>query len=115
GRAEQYLVHGNLRGLRRSILSCRNPQTLAACRTASAHLRRAASERPAARHDRPRDCRGTEQRDELAALHSITSSARSRNDSGIVRPSVLAVLRLTSLARSRPIVVISLMDGSRSR
>src|SRR6516165_10908047 len=48
-RGEQYLVHGNLRGLRRSIVSCRNPQTLAACRTASAHLRRAASERPAAR------------------------------------------------------------------
>src|SRR5262245_55444732 len=36
-----------------------------------------------------------EQRDELAALHSITSSARSRNDSGILRPSALAVVRLT--------------------
>src|SRR5215472_18564070 len=36
GYGEQYLVHGNLRGLRRSIVSCRNPQTLAACRTASA-------------------------------------------------------------------------------
>src|SRR5262249_1306654 len=27
--------------------------------------------------------------------HSITSSARSRNDSGILRPSALAVVRLT--------------------
>src|SRR5216684_4954388 len=31
---------------------------------------------------------------ELPPPHSITSSARSRNDSGIVRPSALAVLRL---------------------
>src|SRR5258707_2875407 len=31
----------------------------------------------------------------LASHHSITSSARSRNDSGIVRPSAFAVLRLT--------------------
>src|SRR5262249_59949802 len=38
--------------------------------------------------------RAAEQRDELAARHSITSSARSRNDSGIVRPSALAVVRL---------------------
>ena len=28
------------------------------------------------------------------AIYSITSSARSRNDSGIVSPSILAVLRL---------------------
>src|SRR5262249_8510648 len=31
----------------------------------------------------------------LATLHSIHSSARSRNDSGILRPSGLAVVRLT--------------------
>src|SRR5262245_6120473 len=37
-----------------------------------------------------------EQRDKLAASHSITSSARSRNDSGIVRPSAFAVVRLTT-------------------
>src|SRR5262245_21437872 len=36
-----------------------------------------------------------EQRDERATLHhSITSSARPRSGNGIVRPSVLAVLRL---------------------
>src|SRR5262249_22453097 len=47
------------------------------------------------RQDRPADGRrAAEQRDELAASHSITSSARNRNDSGIVRPSALAVLRL---------------------
>src|SRR5262249_20679205 len=35
-----------------------------------------------------------QQRDELAASHSITSSARPISGSGIVRPSVFAVLRL---------------------
>ena len=39
--------------------------------------------------------RAAEQRDELAALHSITSSASSRNESGIVSPSAFAVLRFT--------------------
>src|SRR5262249_33057386 len=44
---------------------------------------------------RERPCRrAAEQRDELAALHSITSSARNRNDSGIVKPIAFAVLRL---------------------
>src|SRR5262245_1847669 len=45
-----------------------------------------------ARRERPRS--SAAERDELAALHSITSSARSRNDSGMVRPSVFAVVRL---------------------
>src|SRR5262249_44803063 len=44
---------------------------------------------------RERPCgRPAKQRDELAPLHSMTSSARSRNDSGIVKPSTLAVVRL---------------------
>ena len=34
--------------------------------------------------------------DELAAVHSMTSSARARIDGGTVRPSALAVLRLTT-------------------
>src|SRR5260221_9106643 len=46
------------------------------------------------RSDRPGGRRAAEQRDELAALHSITSSARAISLSGIERPSVLAVLRL---------------------
>src|SRR5262245_36650148 len=37
-----------------------------------------------------------EQRDEIAALHSITSSARASNVGGRSRPSALAVLRLIS-------------------
>jgi hypothetical protein len=37
--------------------------------------------------------RAAEQRDELAAFHSITSSAIASTPGGIVRPSVLAVLR----------------------
>src|SRR5262249_8889006 len=44
---------------------------------------------------RERPCRrAAEQRDEVAPFHSITSSARPRSGNGIVRPSVLAVLRL---------------------
>jgi hypothetical protein len=36
----------------------------------------------------------TEQRDELAALHSITSSARTSSDGGTSRPRALAILWL---------------------
>jgi len=46
-----------------------------------------------ARRKRP-SCRAAEQRDELAAFHSITSSASASSLSGIWRPSDLAVLRL---------------------
>src|SRR5262249_13615763 len=48
-----------------------------------------------ARRQRPRCRRAAEQRDELAPFHSITSSARNRNDEGTLRPSAFAVLRLT--------------------
>src|SRR5262249_24762377 len=51
-----------------------------------------------ARQERPRDCRATEQRDKIPPSHSITSSARSRIDWGTVRPSALAVLRLTTIS-----------------
>src|SRR5262249_46615625 len=48
--------------------------------------------------ERPRNRCAAEQRDELAASHSITSSASASNLSGIWRPSAVAVLRLiTSL------------------
>src|SRR5262249_6614465 len=43
--------------------------------------------------ERPRR-RAAEHRDELAPLHSITSSARASKLSGTVRPSAFAVLRL---------------------
>src|SRR5262249_39623228 len=43
---------------------------------------------------RERPCRRAAQRDELAPLHSITSSAMASTPGGIVRSSVLAVLRL---------------------
>src|SRR5262249_15554177 len=55
------------------------------------------------RHRPPRRCRmsdarprggAAEQRDELASLHSITSSARASRLSDTVRPSAFAVLRL---------------------
>src|SRR5262249_16097630 len=47
-----------------------------------------------ARRERPRHRRAAEQRDELAPLHSITSSARARSVGGTSRPSAFAVLRL---------------------
>ena len=47
-----------------------------------------------ARRERPHRRRAAEQRDEVAAVHSITSSAMASSLSGIWRPSVLAVLRL---------------------
>src|SRR5262249_38197550 len=47
-----------------------------------------------ARRERPRYRRAANQRDEAAVPHSITSSARTRNDSGIVNPSAFAVVRL---------------------
>ena len=45
------------------------------------------------RRERPRDRCAAEQRDELAAFHSITSSASASNLSGTSRPSAFAVLR----------------------
>src|SRR5262249_31508242 len=47
-----------------------------------------------ARRERPRNCCGPEERDEVAAVHSITSSARASSFAGTSKPSVLAVLRL---------------------
>src|SRR5262249_17799721 len=46
-----------------------------------------------ARRQRPRGC-AAEQRDELAPLHSITSSARASSVGGNVMPRTLAVIRL---------------------
>src|SRR5262249_56908787 len=48
-----------------------------------------------ARRERPRR-RAADERDEFAAFHSITSSARANSESGTVRPSDLAVFRLTT-------------------
>src|SRR5262249_40110247 len=46
------------------------------------------------RREWPRGGRAAEQRDELATLHSITSSAVASRPAGMVRPSARAVLRL---------------------
>src|SRR5262249_48074126 len=51
-----------------------------------------------ARRERPRHSRAAENRDELAPLHSITSSASASSLSGILRPSAFAVLRLITNA-----------------
>src|SRR5262249_46434354 len=49
-----------------------------------------------ARRARPRDGRAAESQDELAAFHSITSSARRRKDSCIVRPIYIAAFSLVA-------------------
>src|SRR5262245_58813882 len=49
------------------------------------------------RRERPHR-RAAEKRDELAALHSITSSARASTVVGTSRPRALAVLRLIAIA-----------------
>jgi hypothetical protein len=46
------------------------------------------------RREWPRRRRAADQRDELAPLHSITSSARASKVGGTSSPSALAVLRL---------------------
>src|SRR5262249_23137123 len=46
------------------------------------------------RRERPGNRRATEQRDEVASPHSITSSASASNLSGSSRPSAVAVPRL---------------------
>jgi hypothetical protein len=51
-----------------------------------------------ARPERPRR-RATDERDEFAALHSITSSARVSSDSGTSIPSALAVFILMTNAK----------------
>src|SRR5262249_44199115 len=56
------------------------------------------------RRERPRGSRAAEQRDELAALHSITSSASASSLGGISRPSALAA---TTLMTSSYLVGIS--------
>src|SRR5262249_40077629 len=49
-------------------------------------------------HTKKQGSRAAEQRDEVAPFHSMTSSARARNEDGTSSPSALAVLRLiTSL------------------
>ena len=87
-------------GPRRSRASFR-PLRNAATRCAAVAGRRAAEEPDhrhrrllRARRERPRGRRAAEQRDELAPLHSITSSARASSVGGTSRPSALAVLRL---------------------
>src|SRR2546430_16907057 len=49
-----------------------------------------------ARRERPCRRRAAEQHDEVASFHSISASARSKNDSGIVMPMAFAVFRLTA-------------------
>src|SRR5262249_17849754 len=49
-----------------------------------------------ARRERPRSSSAAEKRDEVAALHSITLSARASSIAGTSRPSILPVCRLTT-------------------
>src|SRR5262249_40669063 len=49
--------------------------------------------------ERPRCGRAADKRDELAPLHSITSSARASSVAGTSIPSALAVLRLMTSSK----------------
>src|SRR5262245_12078800 len=70
--------------------------------TACVRLQRSSAEKANHRHrrllrarrHRPADRRAPGQRDELALVHSITSSARASSVGGTSRPSALAVLKL---------------------
>jgi hypothetical protein len=53
-----------------------------------------------ARRERPRRCRTAEKCNELAARHSITSSATASSWSGTSRPRALAVFRLSTSSNS---------------
>src|SRR5262249_34897588 len=57
-----------------------------------------------ARRERPRSRSAAEQRDELAALHSITSSASASSLGGMSRPTAFAA---TTLMTSSHLLVIS--------
>src|SRR5262245_14805641 len=50
------------------------------------------------RRKRPCGSRAAQQRDEVAPFHSITSSARASTVAGTSRPSVFAVLRLSTIS-----------------
>ena len=79
-----------------SVTPCRNEATRCAVRACDKLLRNpitGIARLLRARRQRPRR-RAAEKRDELAPLHSITSSARASNLSGIARLNALAVLRL---------------------
>src|SRR5262245_44302363 len=72
------------------------------CRMASGAIERSSTDKTDHRHRRllrprrewPYHHRLAKQRDELAPVHSITSSARASSVGGTARPSALAVLRL---------------------
>src|SRR5262249_23094769 len=78
-------------------------QSLAKCaQKVRVEVRRRRTEHPDHRHrwllcargERPREGRAAEKRDERAASHSITSSARASSIGGTVRPMALAVVTL---------------------
>src|SRR5499427_4646041 len=80
-------------------------ETQAECaQTVRHHVRRSGVEQPDYRHcrllrarrERSHCCRAAEERDERAALHSITSSARASKIGETSKPKALAVLRLTT-------------------
>src|SRR5262249_27113014 len=50
-----------------------------------------------ARRERPR-CRAADKRDEVASVHSTTSSAATSRPGGAVSPSAFAVLRFTAVS-----------------
>src|SRR5262245_59587728 len=91
---DQNIVAFDIAGFIEAFSKCGQPMGLCASRRAAekSNHRHCRLLRP--RRERPRGRRAAEQRDEVAPLHSITSSARASSLSGISMPSALAVLML---------------------
>jgi hypothetical protein len=84
GRGVGCVGASNCNGLTSFFLAVSQPFT-------TLYTRRSPGPRP-----QPRSSQCAVVRDEIAAVHSITSSARPSSASGTVRPSAFAVLRLTT-------------------
>src|SRR6266478_5611078 len=82
-RCEAGLKYGIVRG--RGLQHADAPHALALLRT---------------RGEGPRNRRAADERDELAPLHSITSSARASSVGGTVRPRAKAVFKLMISSKS---------------
>src|SRR5712691_1084188 len=88
------LAH-DIAGLLEALLKCaRTAQSWRCSAKIPDHRHRATLLRARRPNYRRRGRRATEKRDELAAPHSITSSARASSEGGTSSPSAFAVLRL---------------------
>src|SRR5262249_23278554 len=84
----------NVAGFSQALLDCSNKARVWSRRHAAEDADHGYRRLLRPRRERPRSRRAAEKRDQLAAVHSITSSARASTLAGISKPVALAVLRL---------------------